>query len=156
MLRRRRQTKPADLVLDGEDLELLELKINGKPWIGENRKPLHSKTGSKKEKFRFLPDGKLVIPEEFLSQGDSAHSIIDTVVDIRPRENLKLKGLFVSGNTLVTHCEPEGFRRITYFLDRPDILSNYTVGAPTNFDSLTITNVDGAVCINNALRTYET
>ena len=49
-------------------------------------------------------------------------------VEISPKENLALSGLYASGEKLLcTQCEAEGFRRITYHLDRPDILSKYTV-----------------------------
>ena len=44
-----------------------------------------------------------------------------------PAKNTKLMGLFVSENTFFTQCEAEGFRRITYFLDRPDVMASYTV-----------------------------
>src|SRR3954468_1117632 len=44
-----------------------------------------------------------------------------------PIKNTKLMGLFVSEDTFFTQCEAEGFRRITYFLDRPDVMAMYTV-----------------------------
>jgi hypothetical protein len=44
-----------------------------------------------------------------------------------PAANVSLEGLYVSSNVFCTQCEPEGFRRITYFPDRPDVLSRYTV-----------------------------
>ena len=44
-----------------------------------------------------------------------------------PSKNTKLMGLFVSQDTFFTQCEAEGFRRITYFLDRPDVMASYTV-----------------------------
>jgi aminopeptidase N len=47
--------------------------------------------------------------------------------DIDPQGNLALEGLYVTSNTFCTQCEAEGFRRITYFPDRPDVLSEYTV-----------------------------
>ncbi|MEJ0095550.1 MAG: aminopeptidase N [Methylocella sp.] len=50
---------------------------------------------------------------------------IETEID--PSANTRLMGLFRSGSAYCTQCEPEGFRRITYFLDRPDVLSVYTV-----------------------------
>jgi aminopeptidase N len=50
---------------------------------------------------------------------------IETEID--PSANTRLMGLFLSGSAYCTQCEPEGFRRITYFLDRPDVLSVYTV-----------------------------
>jgi aminopeptidase N len=53
--------------------------------------------------------------------------IVETEVEIVPLANSQLMGLYASGGMLCTQCEPEGFRRITFFPDRPDILSRYTV-----------------------------
>ncbi|WP_267414693.1 MULTISPECIES: aminopeptidase N [unclassified Sphingomonas] len=64
---------------------------------------------------------QLVIP----LAGD-AHTI-ETEVEIAPERNTQLMGLYASGGNLCTQCEAEGFRRITYFPDRPDVLSRYTV-----------------------------
>jgi len=57
--------------------------------------------------------------------GDRA--IVETEVTVRPSANTKLMGLFASGGMLCTQCEAEGFRRITFFPDRPDVLSRYRV-----------------------------
>ena len=57
--------------------------------------------------------------------GDSA--IVETLVELAPRSNTQLMGLYESGGILCTQCEAEGFRRITPFPDRPDILSRYRV-----------------------------
>ena len=54
-------------------------------------------------------------------------AVIDTEVEISPAANTKLMGLYASGGMLCTQCEAEGFRRITFFPDRPDVLSRYTV-----------------------------
>ncbi len=56
----------------------------------------------------------------------AAHSI-ETEVEIAPERNSQLMGLYASGGNLCTQCEAEGFRRITFFPDRPDVLSRYTV-----------------------------
>jgi aminopeptidase N len=53
--------------------------------------------------------------------------LIETVVEIAPAANTKLMGLYESGGLLCTQCEAEGFRRITFFPDRPDVLSRYSV-----------------------------
>jgi aminopeptidase N len=53
--------------------------------------------------------------------------VIETVVEISPIANTQLMGLYASGDLLCTQCEAEGFRRITYFPDRPDVLSTYSV-----------------------------
>ena len=52
---------------------------------------------------------------------------LESEVGISPAANAALVGLYQSGNLLCTQCEPEGFRRITWFLDRPDVLARYTV-----------------------------
>src|SRR5690349_9844081 len=52
---------------------------------------------------------------------------IEIVTEIHPRANTKLMGLYESGGNLCTQCEAEGFRRITFFPDRPDVLSRYRV-----------------------------
>jgi aminopeptidase N len=56
----------------------------------------------------------------------TAHSI-ETLVELTPSGNSKLMGLYASGGLLCTQCEAEGFRRITFFPDRPDVLSRYSV-----------------------------
>jgi len=55
------------------------------------------------------------------------HAVVETVVEIAPAANTRLMGLYASGGLLCTQCEAEGFRRITFFPDRPDVLSRYTV-----------------------------
>ena len=66
-----------------------------------------------------IEDDVLVIP-----LAGSAH-VIETEVEIAPERNTQLMGLYASGGNLCTQCEAEGFRRITFFPDRPDILSRY-------------------------------
>jgi aminopeptidase N len=91
------------LVLDSEALTLLSVTVDGRPAE-------HSQD-----------DGKLIVGVE----GDSAQ--VETVVEIAPRSNTQLMGLYESGGILCTQCEAEGFRRITPFPDRPDVLSRYRV-----------------------------
>lgn len=55
------------------------------------------------------------------------HHIVETQVEIAPERNTQLMGLYASGGNLCTQCEAEGFRRITFFPDRPDVLSKYRV-----------------------------
>jgi len=57
----------------------------------------------------------------------SAHALVETRVRIRPDANTALEGLYRSGQFLVTQCEAQGFRHITWFPDRPDVMSRYTV-----------------------------
>ena len=61
--------------------------------------------------------------------------VLSTKVIIRPHENLALEGLYKSKGTYCTQCEAEGFRRITYYYDRPDILATFTVRLEANQDS---------------------
>jgi aminopeptidase N len=68
-----------------------------------------------------LEDTVLVLP-----LSGSAH-VVETEVEIAPERNTQLMGLYASGGNLCTQCEAEGFRRITYFPDRPDVLSRYSV-----------------------------
>ncbi len=56
-----------------------------------------------------------------------ASHLVETEVELNPAANTKLMGLYASGGLLCTQCEAEGFRRITFFPDRPDILSRYDV-----------------------------
>ena len=53
--------------------------------------------------------------------------VVETEVEIAPEQNSQLMGLYASGGMLCTQCEPEGFRRITFHPDRPDVLSSYSV-----------------------------
>lgn len=90
----------AQLRLDGEDLKLVSVHINDEPW-----------TAWKEE------EGALVIsnlPERFT---------LKIVNEISPATNTALEGLYQSGDALCTQCEAEGFRHITYYLDRPDVLA---------------------------------
>ena len=94
------KTASRDMVLDGEDLELLEIKINDR--ILATSEYLWS-------------DNSLILK----SVEDSF--ILETTVRIYPEKNTQLMGLYASQHGYFTQCEAEGFRRITFFLDRPDI-----------------------------------
>ena len=99
------KSNAVDLRLDGEDLELRDIAINGKPL--------------KDDEFSVLKDGLLVrnVPDKF---------DLETMVVIKPQENTELSGLYKSSGNYCTQCEPEGFRRITYFMDRPDVMTKFT------------------------------
>jgi len=107
---RRREGVPADapLTLDGDELVLKDLRINGET-LAENGYT--------------VSQDKLSIGE--LPESDTFTIEIETALD--PSANKQLMGLYRSSGTYCTQCEAEGFRRITYFLDRPDVLSVYTV-----------------------------
>ena len=97
---------PAPLVLDGDELKLKSLALDGKPLPAEN--------------FVATAD-KLTIAQP---PNRPFELEIETIVD--PTNNTQLMGLYRAGATYCTQCEPEGFRRITYFLDRPDVMAVYT------------------------------
>jgi aminopeptidase N len=97
---------PAPLVLDGDELKLASLKLDGAPLAGE----LYSAD----------PD-RLTIAQP---PQRPFRLEIETVLD--PSANTKLMGLYRSRGTYCTQCEAEGFRRITYFPDRPDVMAVYT------------------------------
>lgn len=95
------------LVLDGDDLSLASIAIDGAPLMLSS----------------YLADShSLTINEPPLRR-----FVLETEVMLRPEGNTKLMGLYRSGGTWCTQCEPEGFRRITYFLDRPDNLAVFKV-----------------------------
>ena len=92
------------LVLDGDTLTPLSVKVDGVS-VNDWR----------------IEGGKLV-----LDLPGTDH-VIETEVEIAPERNTQLMGLYASGGLLCTQCEAEGFRRITFFPDRPDVLSRYAV-----------------------------
>jgi aminopeptidase N len=97
---------PAPLVLDGDGLMLKDVKLDGETLVAE--------------RYGATPD-KLTIAQPPLRPFELE---IETLVD--PTANTQLSGLYRSSNTYCTQCEPEGFRRITYFPDRPDVMAIYT------------------------------
>lgn len=93
----------APLRLDGEDLTLVSIDVNGADW----------------EHYR-QEEGALILeslPEAFT---------LTIVNEISPATNTALEGLYLSGDALCTQCEAEGFRHITWYLDRPDVLARFT------------------------------
>ena len=90
-----RRNAPGPLVLDGDELELVSLTLNGKPVP-------HTVT----DEALTLPE----VPDTFT---------LETVSRIVPQKNTKLEGLYATRHGFVTQCEAQGFRRITWFLDRP-------------------------------------
>jgi len=103
VMRRNPAVPSQPLVLDGDELETLNATVDGKnvPFL-ETASTLT------------IAD----LPEAFTLQ---------TVVRIQPDKNTRLSGLYRSKDGYFTQCEAQGFRRITWFLDRPDVMSTYTV-----------------------------
>ncbi len=95
------------LVLNGEGLTLESLALGGKPLSPKDYE---------------LKDGSLTIPRV-----PAQPFTLEIVTLCDPEANTALSGLYLSRGTYCTQCEPEGFRRITYFIDRPDVLAVYTV-----------------------------
>ncbi|AGA90438.1 aminopeptidase N [Thioflavicoccus mobilis 8321] len=94
-----------DLHLDGEQLELEHVAIDGRPLP-----PAEYRVESEALILHHVPD----------------RFRLETRVRIHPMLNTALEGLYQSGTLLCTQCEAQGFRRITYFLDRPDVMACYT------------------------------
>ncbi|MDN7126511.1 aminopeptidase N [Pseudidiomarina sp. 1APR75-33.1] len=93
------------LELDGEQLKLTSIKIDGKVLPPQNYE---------------VTDKQLIVHE----LPDSFE--MELVTEIDPSSNSALEGLYKSGGAFCTQCEAEGFRRITYYLDRPDVLAVFT------------------------------
>ena len=95
----------APLSLDGEAVTLVRVMLDGAE-LGANR--------------YVLADGKLLIPD----MPDTA--TLEIEARIAPKDNTELSGLYTSNGSYFTQCEAEGFRRITYFPDRPDVMARFT------------------------------
>ncbi|GAN80275.1 aminopeptidase N [Acidocella aminolytica] len=101
-----RRNAPGPLKLDGRKLELLSVSLNGEP-LGDNRYTLDEDSLTIQD----VPD----------------QAVLETSVRINPAANSELSGLYTSGSGLFTQCEPEGFRKVTFFPDRPDVMARYRV-----------------------------
>ncbi len=95
-----------DLHLDGEQLRLSSLKIDGLPLA--------------LTRYRLSPEGLTV------NQAPDRPFDLEIVTRINPKANTALEGLYLSGGLFCTQCEAQGFRKITYFLDRPDVMTTYS------------------------------
>ena len=99
------RTSDAPLVLQGDELTLRSATLDGHLL----------------DDARFEADSQSLrvanVPDQFE---------LETEVVIRPADNTKLMGLYTSSDTFCTQCEAEGFRRITYYLDRPDVMARFT------------------------------
>ena len=110
-------TRP--LVLDGEELETLAVQVDGVD-----------------RQYTTTPTSLTIedLPDAF---------VLHTVVRIKPDDNTTLSGLYRSKDGYFTQCEAQGFRRITWFLDRPDVMSIYTVTLHADRDALPVLLANG-------------
>ncbi len=102
-LKVRRNAGSGPLELDGDELELQSVTLDGKPArhdVAADKLTVHD------------------VPEAFT---------LETVTRIVPQQNTKLEGLYATTHGFVTQCEAQGFRRITWFVDRPDNMARYVV-----------------------------
>src|SRR6188768_740745 len=98
--------KDAPLVLDGESLDLVSVAIDSLA----------------------LQPSEFTVDEAQLTIAKVPDAFtLETVVRFDPWKNTALEGLYATANGLVTQCEAEGFRHITYFIDRPEVMSTYAV-----------------------------
>lgn len=96
----------SSMALDGENLKLLEIRIDGKP----------------------LSDGEFTYEGAKLTLNNlPPRFLFESVVEIDPENNTALEGLYISGGRFCTQCESESFRRITFYPDRPDVLTTFEV-----------------------------
>ncbi len=102
---RDRQGRSNELILDGQELELRKISINN--------------TELDPAGYRVTADSLIIslVPDKFE---------LETVVAIEPQNNTSLEGLYKSSKMYCTQCEAEGFRKITYYLDRPDVMAEFT------------------------------
>ncbi|WP_293778265.1 aminopeptidase N [uncultured Oxalicibacterium sp.] len=105
-LERNTQSSDKILTLYGEELELVQIRMNGKA--------LGAKAYQIKDGILRIPAGPAKVTLE-----------IETL--LQPESNTSLMGLYVSNGNFFTQCEAEGFRKITYFPDRPDVMATYKV-----------------------------
>ncbi len=111
------------LVLDGDELVLVGAILDGQA---------------------LSPDAYTATPERFtLASPPAAPFTLELETELDPAANSKLMGLYRSGSAYCTQCEAEGFRRITYFLDRPDVLSVYTVRVEAERDDAPVLLANG-------------
>lgn len=99
----KKQSGSSDLFLDGESLKLISITVDGKT-----------------PKYDLQEDGLKIysLPDQ---------CVLEIETELKPQENTSLEGLYKSNGVFCTQCEAQGFRKITYFLDRPDVMTKYTV-----------------------------
>src|SRR5215207_1630095 len=108
----------APLVLDGEELNLKAVSLNGRTLTAEE--------------FEASPQSLTI------AQAPRQPFTLTTETELNPTANTKLMGLYRSSGNYCTQCEAEGFRRITYFLDRPDVFSVYNTRIEADRDDVPV------------------
>jgi aminopeptidase N len=109
------QQTVAELVLDGCDLVLESLTLNDHPLLPEHYDIAGESLSISDEVLR-----------KFLGEDLLTTFRLGVVTRIKPQENTSLEGLYISNGMYCTQCEAEGFRKITYYPDRPDVMSRFT------------------------------
>ncbi|MGA9394417.1 MAG: aminopeptidase N, partial [Azonexus sp.] len=118
-MRRNPAVAAQPLILDGDGLETLSVAVDGQ-----------------NVPFSVTPNTLTIadVPDAFTLQ---------TIVRIDPDKNTRLSGLYRSKDGYFTQCEAQGFRRITWFLDRPDVMSTYTVTLHADKETLPVLLANG-------------
>ena len=129
-LRRNPDVAAQALKLDGEELNLARVLVNGQGTS-------------------FKMEGNRLVLEN-LPQGHEPFDL-EIFTTCAPAKNTKLMGLYVSNDSFFTQCEAEGFRRITYFLDRPDVMASYTVTLRADKDKYPVLLSNGNLVEEGAL-----
>jgi aminopeptidase N len=126
------------------------LSIRRNPAIGSSTQPLvldgeHLQLDTVMLDTRLLGAGEYGVDDDSLTIFNVPERFqLEVVTRIKPRENTALEGLYKSGDMFCTQCEAQGFRRITYFLDRPDVMSSYitTIEADRERNPVLLSNGD--------------
>ena len=132
--RRNPEAAPEDafspLVLDGEQQRDVRVELDG----------------------QMLESDRLQLGERSLTVSDApASGMLVVHSTLAPETNAALEGLYLSSGVFCTQCEPEGFRRITYFPDRPDVLARYTVTIRADRDRYPVLLSNGNLVAQGAL-----
>ena len=110
--------KHSALVLNGKELKLISLAINGVLL----------------DQYEFKTNNDLL--EISSDKIKNSKFTLNCTTEINPKSNTALEGLYLSNGIYCTQCEPEGFRKITYFLDRPDVMTKFKVRIEGNYNFL--------------------
>ncbi|MGD9639296.1 MAG: aminopeptidase N [Alphaproteobacteria bacterium] len=108
--------------LDGDELDFVSVAINGR---------------------KLNPEEYLVDEKGLTILNPPAEFTMTVENNIHPVKNTKLEGLYMAGDVFCTQCEPEGFRRITYYPDRPDVLAKFTTLVKGDKDKLPVLMSNG-------------